>query len=330
MPLSRHHFLFHFAALCAAATLCLPQKAAAVLFYETADASYNTSAPTGFYENSGWQYQGYFGSFLGTMISPYHFLTSKHGSTATTFVYDSVFSGQETINYNVDTTVNEGLGYWDIPGTDIRMFQVTSEFSQYAPLYTRTNEVGKPMVIIGRGGARGSEVQLAPDGLKGWATQGSDGTARWGRNTIDSVQLSLVGELLVSDFDAVTGQDEAHISSGDSGGAVFINDGGTWKLAGINYGVEGLWDTNTINDGSQFSAALFDKGGFYKGTDSTGWTFQPNNFLNRPSELYVSRISSSASYINNLVATVPIPVPEPGGAFMVMTTGLAWLLRRRK
>ncbi|HYT58734.1 MAG TPA: hypothetical protein VEL06_01090, partial [Haliangiales bacterium] len=50
----------------------------AVLFYSTGDPNYNTSAPTGSLTNSGWQYQGIWGDFLGTPIAPKYFITAQH------------------------------------------------------------------------------------------------------------------------------------------------------------------------------------------------------------------------------------------------------------
>ena len=109
------------------ASLITP-KAQALIFYNTGtsapgvtnyDASYNTTAPTGFYADSGWQYEGYYGSYLGTMISPNLFITANHiAGNSSTFSYDTIFSGAPTVNYTIDTSANGGLGYWHIAGTD--------------------------------------------------------------------------------------------------------------------------------------------------------------------------------------------------------------------
>lgn len=44
------------------------------------------------YANSGWQYEGQFGSFLGTVIASNYFITAKHigGSVGDTFVFSGV------------------------------------------------------------------------------------------------------------------------------------------------------------------------------------------------------------------------------------------------
>src|SRR6266852_1865597 len=64
-----------------AAFICLlawPRLAVAVLFYSTADPAHNTTAPTGVLTNSGWQYQGLWGAYLGTPIAPKYFITAAH------------------------------------------------------------------------------------------------------------------------------------------------------------------------------------------------------------------------------------------------------------
>src|SRR5690242_1174098 len=50
----------------------------AVIFYSTGDPSYNTNAPGGALTNSGWQYQGAWATFSGTVISSNAFITAKH------------------------------------------------------------------------------------------------------------------------------------------------------------------------------------------------------------------------------------------------------------
>jgi len=54
------------------------------------------------------------------------------------------------------------------------------------------------------------------------------------------------------------GEQEAHLSSGDSGGAVFLRQGDTWSLAGIRYSVD---EFKSSDSDKPFCAALFDDGG---------------------------------------------------------------------
>lgn len=320
------HSLLHPAA--AAAVWLTSCPVGAIVFYDTADGTHNNSAPTGAYENSGWQYQGYYGGYLGTMISPTHFITAQHfGTQSGGFVHDSVFSGTTTQTYTVDTSANGGVGYYDIAGTDLRVYQITGgTFSSYAPIYTGSLEAGSQFVVFGRGGPRGAAVNLAPEGLKGWLTGGTDGVARWGVNTFEGSMMVNGYEMLMADFDAVSGVDEAHLSVGDSGGAAFINDGGVWKLVGLNYAVQGFFDEDANHGAGVFSAALFDTGGYYIGSGSN-WTYQPDALFDTPSELYLSRISSSAAQIQTITASA---VPEPAGVCLLGGAGVVILLRRRR
>src|SRR5437660_299987 len=56
----------------------------ALIFFSTGDPGYNTNAPGGVLTNSGWQYQGAWSSFCGTVIASNAFITAKHvgGSVA--------------------------------------------------------------------------------------------------------------------------------------------------------------------------------------------------------------------------------------------------------
>lgn len=298
----------------------------AVLFYATGDSGHNTTAPTGIFSGSGWQYEGLYGAYLGTTIAPQYFITAQHfGVQGTTFTQSGIFTGGSDVTYNIDTTVNSGIGYWDIAGTDLRIFKVQEYFSSYATLYTGSLEVGMSMVTMGRGGPRGADV-IVSSVLHGWEDSSPDGVARWGSNTVSGIYSSALGDLLMASFDASGTSEEATLSVGDSGGGVFVNDGGVWKLAGINYSIDGRFDTNNVvGDGSDFDGALFDRGGLYQGSDAFGWTFIPDLPLDNPSSMYASRISTSSASIMSIAV-----VPEPSAAVCVMLAAACGLLRRQR
>ena len=305
--------------------------ARAVLFFTTGDPAHNReTAPGGGLAGSGWQYQGYFGSFLGTAISPKHFITAAHvGVQGSTFVSKSFFNGGPSdVTYNIDATFNGGVGHQTIAGTDLRVYQITGTFPEYAPLYTKTDEVGQNLVVVGRGTTRGDAVMLGSD-LKGWKWGADTYEARWGTNTVSSTATFSAGAMIVANFDAGAGGDEAHLSAGDSGGAVFINDGGVWKLAGINYSVDGYFDTNDVVDTNEFNAALFDMGGFYIGIDTPtpDWTLIDDTPTDIPSAFYSTRISSYANAIY-AIPEVGALIPEPGTAALLLPA--CALLARRK
>jgi len=298
----------------------------AVLFYDTGDVGHNTTAPTGIFADSGWQYEGMYGAYLGTIIAPQYFITAQHfGTQGSTFTHSGIFNGGSDAIYNIDLTANSGTGYWDIAGTDLRIFKVNELFPYYAPLYTGSLEIGLTLVTNGRGGARGDEV-LVSGNLQGWEHSSPDGIARWGSNTVSGVYTSVLGDLLTASFSAIGTAEEASLSGGDSGGGVFVNDGGVWKLAGVNYSVDGRFDTNNVvGDGSDFDAAMFDRGGLYQGSDAFGWSYNPNLPLDNPSSMYASRISTSAAEIMAITA-----VPEPQSAFLVLLAALGAVWQRRR
>lgn len=321
-PLGRSFFFF--ALLSGLFGLGLIQRLSAVVLYDSGDPLANTAAPDGAYAGSGWEYQGLYGSFMGTMIAPQYFITAQHigVSGSNTFTSSAAFNGSADIAYTIDLSANGGTGFWDIAGTDLRIFKINETFSSYAPLYTGSAEQGMELVVFGRGGPRGAEVYEGGD-LKGWYHTGSDGVARWGANEVDGISNFGSGDLLRADFDPVGGGYEATLSVGDSGGAVFVNDGGVWKLAGINLGVDGSFDTNNVVDDNEFDAALFDRGGYYQGADGSGW-FGPLPD-GSPASFYASRISTSAAEIQAIAV-----VPEAGSLLLLFASGTLLLRRKRR
>jgi hypothetical protein len=172
----------------------------------------------------------------------------------------------------------------------------------FAPLYTKSSENGKNVTVFGRGTQRGAEVRIN-NRLKGWEWGAGDGVQRWGQNKISGVFQGgpEIGEVLRASFNA-GGRNEAMLSAGDSGGAVFIKDGKIWKLAGINYAVEGPY--NRTNSGAGFNAALFDLRGLYVTDGGTGWQL----FSGKPitGNFYATRVSANVSWITNVLA-MPSP-----------------------
>jgi hypothetical protein len=254
----------------------------AIILFRTGDPTANTTAPTGNLAGSGWQYEGLFGSFLGTAIAPHFFITARHvGVQSNTFLYRGV-------NYTI-------LQSFDDPtNSDLRIYQVAEQFPDYAPLYSKRNEIGQHLVVFGRGTQRGNDV-FADGILRGWEWGGSDAVERWGENQVDDiVSFGSLGDMLYALFDGNGFPEEAHLSSGDSGGGIFISDNGVWKLAALNYSVDGPFSTSPGGDG--FLAALFDMRGLYgiNGILVAGPAPVPSGF-------YASRISSKLAWIQSII-----------------------------
>jgi hypothetical protein len=307
--------------------LCLGiMPSQAVLFYDTADSNHNTTAPTGIFQDSGWQYEGLYGAYLGTMIAPQYFITAQHfGTQGTTFTQSGIFNGGSDVTYNIDTHGQQRHRLLGHRGHGPAHLQGAGELFELCTALHRLPRSGLTMVTMGRGGPRGADVLVGGD-LHGWEHSSPDGTARWGSNTVSGVYASALGDLLMAGFSASGTAEEATLSNGDSGGGVFVNDGGVWKLAGVNYSIDGQFDTNnTVGDGSEFDAALFDRGGLYQGSDAFGWTFIPDLPLDNPSNMYASRISTNAASIMSIAV-----VPEPHSALLVLLAAFCGLAQRRR
>ncbi|MEY2489313.1 MAG: hypothetical protein QOC70_1255 [Verrucomicrobiota bacterium] len=262
--------------LIALALLSISAVANGVILFRTGDPTANTTEPTGALAGSGWQYEGTFGAYLGTAIAPHYFVTAKHlGNGPTQFFYQGA-------NYTIVRSFAD-------PDADLRIFEVAETFPVYAPLYSRTDEIGKHLVVIGRGTQRGVE-RIVNGQLVGWNWGGNDSVQRWGENEV----ASIVGGTLYVLFDQASWPQEAHISGGDSGGAVFISDGGVWKLAGINSDVDRF--ASGPDGGGPYNCSMFDERGSYRsdGTLVTGPAPVPSGF-------YAARISSRIAWINSII-----------------------------
>jgi hypothetical protein len=288
-----------------AGLLSVPMIGNAVMFHSTGDAAYNTTAPTGTLTNSGWQFQGKFLQYLGTPIAPHHFITAKHLGSWTNYPF--IFEGE---SYEVINAIPDS-------DSDLMLYEVNGTFPFYAPLYTSGNEVGKPLVVFGRGVHRGDPVYLNGD-LRGWKwelydSEQDDLLMRWGENVVTAADIANPGEanespVLTFAFDETGGINECALADKDSGGAVFIQDPAddTWKLAGINFTLNPFYYSF---DGfaTYFYAALYDYS--YKNNNDpeklyyTDWGFTQlpikSRFSAVPGASCSTRISSRYSWITN-------------------------------
>lgn len=291
-----------------------------LIFWNAEDPPANKeTAPSGAYENSGWQHLIRFKDFHGTMISPKHFITAKHLGEAGIVTRPSYFSGEPGQTFTVKPASRLIIEDGAI-STDLSIFEIWETFPSYAPLYSNTNEPGKEFVITGKGRGRGNELTRNSQVI-GWewgdVTTEAD---RWGVSDVLSTSTASSGaDLIYSQFDANGGPFECQATGNDSGGGWFIKDGSTWKLAAVTFSADSNRDSNnTVGDDSNFRAAMTKARGFYIGSDTDGWNFIPTSnlqYLNPPSyqtnkddarfydktHSYGTRISSYLSEINLLI-----------------------------
>ena len=284
----------------------LTARAQSVIFADTPDPLHNTTTPG---DNSGWQYEGAVAGFLGVPIAPHFYITAKHigGSVGQVF------------NFHGDSYIT--IAYHDSPATmvsnttDLRIWEVehTKPFPTYAPLSTGVADLGATATLLGGGAQRGDEVSVSAE-LKGWKWGESNYRQRWGRNVVTGTVNggSDLGALLYCDFDKPGIVDECHLSTGDSGGGLLVLENGLWRLAGINYAVDGPFREGAA--GAVFYAALFDKGGL-EYADGPNWVSVPEEIDNIPSKFYSARISASLPWILSVTGHDGSLAPESYSAW---------------
>lgn len=264
--------------------------------------------------NSGWQWVGNYSIFTGTAISSRHFVIASHVgiNPSNTFNYQGT-------NYTIDTTFNGGTGFAQSPTSDLTIFRVNGTFPNFAPMWNASvdgTEVGKPLVAIGRGARRGTEVRVNGV-LKGWRFDfdGQDGVRSWGENVVSSAFNAggNLGELIAMDFDADGGPNEGALSVGDSSGGVFIKSGSQWKLAGVIFGNDGPWRINAGD--APFHANIFDAGGLFIGNNPQ---FIPDTEIDNPASSYATRISANLGWINSVIGAAVAPEPGMGLAILAL------------
>jgi hypothetical protein len=266
-------------------------SARSLILFDTADPAANTTAPGGALAGSGWQYQGQWGGWLGTPISPNFFVSAGH-------------LGQASDHFSFQASSYSLVQSFGLPGSDLLIWQVNETFPTFAPLYSKRDEAGQHLVVFGRGLRRGTEVIL--DGtLRGWDWGVGDSVQRWGENDVADVVPYQGRDFLYATFDQhVQPNDhpnESHLAQNDSGGAVFLNDNGVWKLDGINYAVDDLFTAPSAD--TIFDAAIFDARGFYAQDPNDPSMFvQISDPDPVPTGFYASRISSELAWICSVIA----------------------------
>ncbi len=261
----------------------------AVMFLESGDTSFHTTTPG---DNSGWQYEGKFMTFLGVPIGPHHFVTAAH------------FGGTAGMTFDFHGDIYTTIGFQDAPGTDIRIWEVNhaKSFQNWAPLSSGAADIGATATVHGRGTQRDTQVVVSGE-PKGWKWGPGDDVERWGRNVIEGAFDAGpgYGELLYCNFDNPGVPGECHLSTGDSGGGVWVMENGLWRLAGVNLGVDGPFRENPSSP--LFWGSLFDVGGLeYSPDNGTTWVPVAEDDDNVPTSFYASHVSASLTWIHGQVS----------------------------
>lgn len=241
---------------------------------------------------------------LATVIAPRAFLTASHLAFG---------PGDRFILNGRDYRILERT---NLPGSDLAVGRVDSDFPRVAPLYERDDERHRPVVVFGNGRWKGEPVVLNGE-MKGWkyAESGVPGI-RWGTNLVsrlvdlaEATPDGLSGFFLAADFDRDAGGHEVHATYGDSGGPVFIDDCGVWKLAAVLSSVDGPFRLTAEGSSQEeaFLAALWDVGGTYVPSDTGGYRRVDDESVDLPTAWYASRISPRWTEIRSLAGLPVVP-----------------------
>jgi autotransporter-associated beta strand protein len=295
------------------------------------DGTGNTTAPSDAIGCPGWSYVGH-GNYSAVYLGNGWVLTCNHVGAANTnfngtdYTYDP--TSVQRLRQTADTTSNP---------IDLILYRINAPPVLPSLSISNTTPTKNSLVTgIGFGRDRGTAITIGdPPVVQGYNWGGDNSTKRWGRNLISSLSDVLVNVgggnapnytfLTAFDSNPSTTKDpnlgfnEFQAAAGDSGGGVFLNDNGIWKLAGIIQAVAPHNDPAYYGDNT-YSIDL----SYYRDQIvSTVKVFQISSMVNDPVNVVgagwqnVQLIADGG--FGSATGTRSIPVDTNGHAFTVDT-----------
>ncbi|MCC5830644.1 MAG: PEP-CTERM sorting domain-containing protein [Phycisphaeraceae bacterium] len=261
-------------------------QARAVVIYDP-DGAFRLTGPTP-NDNYFFDIQGNYGVGMATPIAPNYLLSVKHlnvpSNNVVTFLSSSPNAGQYSVVQVIDHA-----------DSDLRLIKIDQPLAMWADPYFGNGEVGKDVILTGRGTQVGDPVFLSGE-LRGWEWGTFDGVRSWGENTITAkTTVNVAGTntpALRWTFDPIAGANQGQLTERDSGGGVFFEEDGRWYLAGINAAVEAPFKKSS--GGEDIWAALFNVRNFFPASG-------PRINQTRGSYGYATQISAVEDWLRSII-----------------------------
>jgi hypothetical protein len=219
------------------------------------DGTQNTTTPDG---GQGWDYVGRITSANGapssvTYIDNNWFITAYHIQALDNPTGVLLGDSSYTIDSGSWTRLSNTAG----GDADLAMFRVTTDVSGLSAVSIAASAAnGSDLTLIGNGRNRAADLTSWNVSGTTWTENGSPSntsgyqwasgaTKRWGNNTKED-DAGLINDgygttdMYYTDFDDVAG--EAQGATYDSGGGVFVDNGGDWELSGLMLTTAGYSD----------------------------------------------------------------------------------------
>jgi hypothetical protein len=221
---------------------------------DSGDGSGNTTAPA---DDPGWAHVGSLNGYSAVYIRNGWVLSAYHAGLGTVNLGG--------VDYSFVSGSGNRLSNGDATLPDLRVFAITPDPGlPELPIRSDPAPLPNDVILIGHGWDRGPATDSddpliwAPPppppipAIPGWFTGGVK-TKRWGENVVGGAwpggnPNDTVAFYTAFDYpsDPSHQAHEAQAVGGDSGGAVFAKQGGTWELAGIMI-VNGLYEGHINN-----------------------------------------------------------------------------------
>jgi hypothetical protein len=282
--------------ICLIASIALGSEAAAVVVADPSNTVDTSLSPDAAFP---WLHTGYIAngaSGSATYLGDGWVLTAQHAIGLT----NNVVLNGVTYQWNSSAGV---VTLPSAPDLDLALIQIIGDPGLPSlDFYCEPVEPGLAVTMVGTGHFRESYNNNGTgrqnDDFYEWATRAQPvPETYWGTNTVAQVGVddsAVPNHLFTTVFDLNGTTYEAQAAKGDSGGGVYVNNGGSWELAGMMFSASNLETQRATYGDESFFVDL----SFYK------------------------------AEINSLTSQ---PVPEPSSGFFVILAALAYpALRMRR